>query len=261
MSMTEKTTVLERGGKVLATPLPDTKNNGTESTKGNMYKLAAKQWNPFLGCEFDCTYCGPSFQKNAKRRKPACGDCYRYTPHEHPERLSNPMPRTRYGQFIFTCSHGDVSFCSDEYLQRIVARIKELPGRTFLLQSKNPATFSRIDKWPANVVLGTTIETNRDDLATAVSSAPAPSQRYADLVAIDHATKMVTVEPALDFNTEILLGWIQDIAPALVWIGYDSKKCGLVSPSLDKVRELHWQLGMLQIPVILKTIPAQEKEG
>jgi hypothetical protein len=223
--------------------------------QGNMYKLAAGQWNPFVGCEFDCIYCGPSFQKNAKRRRKACEECYQYTPHEHPERLELRPSRTGYGQFIFTCSHGDVSFCSDDFLRLMVARIRELPDRTFLLQSKDPATFARIDKWPANVILGTTIETNRDDLCAKASKAPPPSKRHANLMAINHPTKMVTIEPVMDFDLDTLVGWVSDMAPALVWIGYDSKKCGLQSPPLDKVRELHWQLSLLQIPVILKRIP------
>jgi len=54
----------------------------------NMYP-AAKTWNPFKGCEFDCLYCVPSFQAQAKRQKHRCLECYKYQPHEHPERLDS----------------------------------------------------------------------------------------------------------------------------------------------------------------------------
>ena len=43
--------------------------------KSNMY-ADAKTWNPFKGCHFDCTYCVPSFQLQAKRRKNECIKCY-----------------------------------------------------------------------------------------------------------------------------------------------------------------------------------------
>lgn len=41
----------------------------------NMY-ANARTWNPFKGCLFDCTCCEPSFQKQAKRQKQRCLDCY-----------------------------------------------------------------------------------------------------------------------------------------------------------------------------------------
>ena len=38
------------------------------SEPSNMY-AEAKTWNPFKGCAFDCVYCVPSFQRQAKRQK------------------------------------------------------------------------------------------------------------------------------------------------------------------------------------------------
>lgn len=51
------------------------------SRQKNMYILSAKQWNPFVGCKFDCLYCRTSFQRQAKRQKHNCIDCYNYKPH------------------------------------------------------------------------------------------------------------------------------------------------------------------------------------
>ena len=53
------------------------------SGRSNMY-AEAKTWNPFKGCEFDCSYCVPSFQLQAKRQMHRCDACYRYIPHCHP---------------------------------------------------------------------------------------------------------------------------------------------------------------------------------
>ena len=57
----------------------------TMTSDSNMYSNA-RTWNPFKGCEFDCTYCGPSFKKQAKRQKQRCDDCYHYRPHTYRER-------------------------------------------------------------------------------------------------------------------------------------------------------------------------------
>ena len=88
--------------------------------KKNMYELSVKQWNPFAGCKHNCDYCVPSFQAQMKRyAKKNCQDCYEFTPHPHPERLANSLPKTGFMQFIFTCANGDIAFCPTAYLNRI----------------------------------------------------------------------------------------------------------------------------------------------
>jgi len=241
--------------KAAAAPvsLPDP----VDPKSGNMYSMSVQQWSPWVGCEFACEYCKKSFQAVEKRQKGRCQQCYDYKPHEHPKRLAQPLKKTGFCEFIFTCDKGDVSSCSDEYVQRIVDRMKKEPDKTFLLQSKNPATFGRA-QWPRNVVLGTTIETNRDDLCSAISKAPPPSQRMKDFLEIVHPFKQITIEPVMKFDLEIMVNWIAQTKPRLVWLGYDSKDCGLPAPSLDEVQELHWRLGLLHIPVVLKSIPAEK---
>lgn len=223
--------------------------------QGNMYKLSVARWNPFAGCGHGCTYCKGSFQLQLKRwARGHCPACYDFTPHQHPERLEETPPRTGFMQFIFTCASGDVAFCPTPYLEQIVARIAEMPDRTFLIQSKAPATFRRVG-FPRNVILGTTIETNRDALVTAVApGAPAPSRRYADFLTVEHTPKMVTVEPVMDFDLGVMLQWITEIDPVMVWLGYDSKKAKLTEPALEKVQRLHWELASRKITVMLKTI-------
>jgi len=231
--------------------------------KDNMYALSVKQWSPFVGCEHDCVYCQPSFQRNIKRSSGRCPHesdgrtkCYTFEPHFHEERLEQQLPRTRYLQFIFTCANGDIAFATDEQFRRILDVIQKHDDRTFLLQSKDPGrAFARSGiTLPRNLLLGTTLETNRDTLSRMVAQAPPPSQRYQDFVNVEHKAKMVTIEPVLDFDHDELLDWIANIQPVMVWLGYDSKGCGLPEPSLDKVRELHWALSLQGIPVLLKTI-------
>jgi len=222
--------------------------------KTNMYKLSIKQWNPFVGCKHHCKYCGPSFQSQLKRYgKKNCQSCYEFEPHTHPSRLHHSLPSTKFMQFIFTCSNGDIAFCPTNYLQEILSRIKEYPDRTFLVQSKNPKTFNRVI-FPNNVILGTTIETNRDDLYKGIANAPSPSERFEEFIKVKHPLKMVTIEPIIEFDLDILLEWMKDINPCMIWLGYDSKRCYLPEPELEKVRELHWELSRAGFVVILKTV-------
>ena len=116
----------------------------------NMYQDAIFRWNIFKGCHFSCTYCIPSFQRQAKRQKPTidkngnsrgCQDCYDYTPHFHPERLKTSLPNTTGDQFIWACSSGDIAFAKHEWMEQILKRIKELPNKTFFFQTKDPACY------------------------------------------------------------------------------------------------------------------------
>jgi hypothetical protein len=225
--------------------------------KNNMYKLSVKQWNPFVGCEHDCIYCKSSFQRQLKRWAKGQGDCPKcanFEPHyRHSPRLEQKLPKTKYMQFIFTCSSGDIAFCSTEYLEKIIARIQCEPDKTFLIQSKDPCTFNRVI-FPKNVILGTTLETNKDELCEGISKAPKPSQRYKDFAKVNHPLKMVTIEPVIDFDLNTMIDWIENINPCMVWLGYDSGKNKLPEPELEKVKSLHWQLAKKGFVVILKTI-------
>jgi len=202
-------------------------------------------------------YCVRSFQKQSKR----CGTtgprgwskCYNYEPHEHPQRLKNSLPRTGYMEFIFACASGDVAFCPTKYLERIVARIKDEPSKSFLIQSKDPATFNRV-KLPKNVVLGTTIETNRDEWCRAekISKAPLPSKRIQEFKEVEHACKILTFEPLYPFDLDIMIDWADQIQPRMVWLGVESTKSDLPNPEMDAVKRLHWGLSRKGITVLLK---------
>jgi hypothetical protein len=42
----------------------------------------------------------------------------------------------------------------------------------------------------------------------------------------------------LDFDLHIFLSWIRNIAPKIVYIGYDNHNCKLIEPSITKVLDL-----------------------
>ena len=202
---------------------------------------AAKTWNPYKGCHFDCIYCRPSFQKQAKRQKNRCKECYDYKPHRHNSRL-NKIPSA---EIIFVCGNADISFCNDrDYIIEIIRSIKEhnkrCPYKTYYFQSKKPGYFKEfLTEFPANVVLLTTLETNRDAGYENVSKAPIPSERYKQFLNLDYSRKVVTIEPLMDFDVNVFSQWIIDIKPEYVWLGLNSRpsSVSLPEPSAEKLAE------------------------
>lgn len=202
----------------------------------NMYPQSIKQWNPFVGCFYKCTYCERSFQAQLKRwAKNNCRKCYEYVPHIHRERLFQTLPKTKPNQFVFACACSDVTFCERAYLEQIIQVMAEKRDTRFLLQSKNPAMFKDF-LFSKNVILGTTIETNRD--TSFVSLAPHPYDRYKGLLEVKHNAKAITIEPVIDYDFGELASWICEINPVWIAVGYDTKKIGLREPPLWKVDSL-----------------------
>ena len=199
-----------------------------------MYSKSKKQWNPFVGCEFGCSYCKKSFQRLLKWVGAKCDGCSSFAPHIHIDRLNTKFPRTSENEFIFTCSTGDISFCPTDYREKIIEIIRANSDRTFLIQSKNPGALVGVS-FPDNVILGTTLETNRIDIYSGVSLAPAPEQRFKALLSLPHKNKMITIEPIIDFAPEIMKSWVRSINPVMVWVGYDSRRSGLIEPEIEKV--------------------------
>jgi hypothetical protein len=129
-------------------------------------------------------------------------------------------------------------------------------NRVFLLQSKNPACFTRLlDGLPHNVVLMTTLETNRDSQYSEVSKAPLPSQRFHDFLQLAWDRKALVMEPILDFDLNVILEWAKKLKPETIFIGFESKrKCILSEPSLLEVSNLHKELQGLGLKTYDKAI-------
>ena len=217
-----------------------------------MYK-EAKTWNPFKGCRFDCSYCEPTFKRQAKRQKNRCSKCYSYTPHYHEDRLAK-IPSSA---IVFVCGNGDISFCRPSFTRRILAAIKDhnrrCPYKTYYLQSKRPEYFAQfVDELPSNVILVTTLETNRDEGYEKVSkTAPPPSERYRQFLALKYDRKVVTVEPVMDFDLKTFSKWLVAIKPEYVWLGFNShpKSVALPDPSEAQVKSLMAKLSAKGIRV------------
>lgn len=218
---------------------------------GRMY-AEAKTWSPFKGCGFDCSYCLPSFQRQAKRQKQNCKKCYEYSPHEHPERLTK-IPSA---EIVFVCGNADISFARPEFIRQIIDAIKKknirCPHKTYYFQSKRPECLKPfLDEFPSNVILLTTLETNRDKGYSKVSKAPVPSRRYKQFLSLKYPRKVLTIEPIVDFDLEVFTKWIVDLHPEYVWVGFNShpKDVDYLEPSKAKVRQLIAALKKAKIKV------------
>ena len=207
-----------------------------------------KTWNPGVGCRYDCVYCEPSFQRQLKRVAGTinCPDCYSYKPHYHPERLKKKIPSS---PIVFVCGMGDISFYEPCFVWNIFMAIEAHRSRmskTYYFQSKNPECFEMYLDWfnehKELVILLTTIETNRDEGYEKISKAPKPTKRIWDFYDLDYPRKVVTIEPMMDMDPEILATWMNLLKKQgsleYVWLGYDSKGCGLPEPSTKKAQKL-----------------------
>jgi protein gp37 len=120
------------------------------------------------------------------------------------------------------------------WISRVLEHCRRYPDNTYLFQSKNPKRFSEFNgQFPTNVIFGTTIES--DYLSP--SKAPKPRERAAEMQKIS-GMKMVSIEPVMDFDLDVLVDWLIDIEPNFVSIGADSKGHGLPEPPKEKVVEL-----------------------
>lgn len=232
------------------------------SKKTNMY-ASAETWNPVKGCLFDCAYCKPSFQQQAKRQMHNCSECYEFRPHQHPERLSK-IPNA---EIVFVGGNGDISFCDPAFVKQIIAAIvkknKKWPDQVYYFQTKRPEYLAQfVGEYPPNVILVTTLETNRDVGYGAVSKAPPPSKRYAQFKQLQWSRKVVTVEPAMDFDVDEFAEWLISLKPEYVWLGFNSRprSVSLPEPSKEKMLALAERLKKAGIEVRGKELWGLELE-
>ena len=217
-------------------------------------------YNPAVGCDFDCIYCRPSFQRQLKRVAGVigCSLCRDYRPHTHPERLGK-IPSA---PIVFVVGTGDIAFCNPKYVRRIIDSIeahKPRKPKLYYLQSKSPACFRQyLPLLDEKYILLTTLETNRDKGYSLISKAPLPSVRFLDFHALDYPRKVVTVEPVMDFDHDRMVEMMLDLKDQgsllYVWFGYDSKRCGLPEPSAKKAQRLVDALKGYDIEVRGKTL-------
>jgi len=126
------------------------------------------------------------------------------------------------------------------WIHEILCHCTKYQNNTYVFQTKNPCRASlHLGLFPDKFMLGTTIETNREYKD---SKAPSPEDRYSCMQFFEEHKTFVTIEPIMDFDVDILVGWLAEIKPDFVNIGADSKNCGLPEPPAEKVKKLITEL-------------------
>jgi DNA repair photolyase len=190
-------------------------------------------------------------------------------PYFNEKEFNKPFPRD--GSWIFLCATGDIMCPAmpDKWVKRILTRIStpEADANRFLLQTKNPMRlFHFIDRLMPlrdnqRIILGTTIETNRD---TPWSRAPSTEKRY---VAMSELRRMgfdtfLSLEPLADFDIDTLTSWVIDINPLAIEIGLENYSDYLPKPPVEKIQALYDELKAQGFNIkIKKNLKSLIKEG
>lgn len=220
------------------------------STK--MFDKVDETWNAWSGCEHGCIYC---WARDLAETKLA--HVPRYQSGFRP-RLNESEFRKSFkpGTFVFVCDMGDLfgAWVPSEAIQRVIDHVAKFPETTFLFLTKNPARYDEFE-FPQNCILGATIETNCSEHTVACSSAPLPLERYEAMLplgfeiqvrtpegdfetACEKQRLMLAIEPIMDFDFEVMVGWVEQIKPEFVYVGYDNWGHNLPEPPLEKTMSL-----------------------
>ena len=190
--------------------------------KGNMYGFISHTWNAIKGkCPYDCSY------------------CYMKVFPQGELRLDEKELKTDLGKgnFIFVGSSCDMfaDTISTEWIMKVIGYCNLFPENTYLFQTKNPKRFEEFEKlYPPKCIFGTTIETNRKHK---IGNAPSVEERALWMSAsfLSDKRKMITIEPIMVYDVDILINWIKRIRPEFVNIGADSKNHNLPEPSKEDI--------------------------
>jgi hypothetical protein len=172
----------------------------------------------------------------------------RYGLEQKPIHLDEREMKTNLGSgnFIFVGSSCDMfaDDVPDEWLSRIFMYIYDnnFCNNTYLWQTKNPERFLKpyhhdfTSVAPAHSILCATIESNRY-FPDVMGNAPPVKHRVRAMQKMDWS-KMITIEPIMDFDLKEFLDMIKECQPKQVNIGADSGNNHLPEPSSEKIHEL-----------------------
>ena len=210
---------------------------GLNKQKGNMYPWIDYTINFVKGkCPHECSYC--YMEKNPSWKNP-----YWLDDKEFEQDLGG-------NNTIFVGSSCDMfaHAIPDNWINSIINYLASFPDNTYLFQSKNPKRFYDLiyrefvdQKWNKQIILGTTIETNKDllpEVQGVSPRVPSPMNRQYWFRKTNAYHKMVSIEPILEFDLDVMVEWIERIKPEFVSIGADSKGHGLPEPSSNDVKQL-----------------------
>ncbi len=207
---------------------------GLIKSKGNMYDFVNDTINPIGGaCPHKCKYC---YVNRMKRKFPVIKEKYSGEIRLDEKVLKKNLKR---GLFYFVQSMGDLfaENVPESIIMRVFDWLNRYPNNTYLLQSKNPKRFMEFN-FPKNMVLGTTLESNRD--YEGMSKAPIIVDRISAMIELRKkgCRTMVTIEPVLKFDVFEMVDILKIIKPEWINLGADPGGHKLPEPSKEELLEL-----------------------
>jgi len=203
--------------------------------------------NPVWGhCSHECFYCWAQGAKGLVEK----WDMKMY---RGPHTLNLKVLKRRFQKddFIFVEDMADL-FAETVLINmigQVLNWVKVSPDAQFLFLTKNPSRYYVVlavlsarsfDAIPPNVVLGATIESNRN--YPKISKAPRQTLRLQEMLRLTKYgisnKRFISIEPIMDFDLDSFVQLIMEIKPWAVAVGYDNYRNGLPEPPLEKTMRL-----------------------
>lgn len=204
-------------------------------SKGNMYPWVDYTLTIYRRCDHNCIYCYRKAIQGYEKWSEVAEQDFKLN-------LSNKGT-------IFVANTGDLfgAWVDPDIIRRVLQLCRKYPGNTYLFQSKNPIRFLEfLNEFPCHTIFGTTIESNYWDRFT-ISQALSTLDRMKAMCELGiQYDKMISIEPIMDFDVDVMIDWIHAIKPKFVSIGADSKGHHLPEPSAEKVQRLIAGLGDIE---------------
>jgi len=172
------------------------------------------------GCDHDCVYCWTKFMRGG--------------PISHAPKLvqtnEHQIIRGKMGVCFLNSAHDTFAACiPDEWILSMIRWIGHQPdGLIFYLQSQNvwraQQFMPQLDGIQDKVIIGTTIQTDNEEIVKTVSNAPTIYSRYQAMLRFGAQgfRLRLSLEPLFHFNYYHLRDMVLNINPELVEIGIDN---------------------------------------
>jgi DNA repair photolyase len=199
---------------------------------GKMFTKDGKRvrvWNPVTGCVFSCQYCWAKKLVDHKLGRTKKYRDVKFTPAFHEKEMNATFGRNNT---YFVVDVGDMwsSVIPEVWINKVIEKLdKAHPSNEFWFLTKNPERYAKYFlehnyEHRTNFVLGATIEGTWD--YPNISKAPFMEKRYKAMTntIIAPYRKFLSIEPVLKFDLKTFVGWIKEIKPEFVYIGFDNYK-------------------------------------